>query len=181
MGYSAESPCRRPHRVRVHQVRDWLAHARRPTESFTLTQTLSRTGVLTRLVLATIALLLLLYGTFFGSDADFPFGPFRMYATRNAPDGTVNSLRLEAVNAQNELIGVSAGSVGLRRAELEGSLPRMKNDPALMAEIVERYADNNPGKPPLIELHVVVRVMELKAGKETGTYADHIEAVWKQP
>ncbi|WP_153506460.1 hypothetical protein [Cumulibacter manganitolerans] len=145
------------------------------------TTTLSRAGVVSRLSLASIALLLVLYGTFFGSDSDFPFGPFRMYASRNAPDGTVNSLRLEAVTTQGELIGVSAGAVGLRRAELEGSLPHMKDEPALMAEIVERYDANNPGKPPLVELRVVVRVYELAGGKETGHWRDRIEAVWTKP
>ena len=126
-------------------------------------------------------MLLVLYGTFFGSDSDFPFGPFRMYANRNAPDGTVNSLRLEAVTTEGELIGVSAGAVGLRRAELEGSLPSMKDKPALMAEIVERYHENNPDQPALVELRVVVRVFVLKDGKETGHWSDRIEAVWKKP
>lgn len=143
--------------------------------------TLSRTGVATRLTLASLALVLLLYGTFFGSDSDFPFGPFRMYATRNAPDGTVKSLRLEGVTTQGETIPISAGSLGLRRAELEGSLPRMKDEPELMEEMAQRYAANNPDLPQLSELHVVVRVFQLKDGKETGEYADHVEAVWKQP
>lgn len=143
--------------------------------------TLSRTGTRTRLTLAALALVLLLYGTFFGSDSDFPFGPFRMYASRNAPDGTVNSLRLEAVTAQEELIAVSAGSVGLRRAELEGSLPRMKDEPELMAEIVARYAENNPDEPELVELRVVVRVHQLENGARTGEYADEIQAVWTKP
>lgn len=143
--------------------------------------TLSRTGVTTRLTLATLALILLLYGTFFGSDSDFPFGPFKMYSTRNAPDGTVNSLRLEAVTTEGELIGVSAGAVGLRRAELEGSLPRMKDEPELMAEIVARYAENNPSEPELVELRVVVRVHQLENGMKTGEYADEIRAVWTQP
>lgn len=143
--------------------------------------TLSRTGIISRLALASLALLMLLYGTFFGSDSDFPFGPFRMYASRNAPDGVVSSLRLEAVTAQEELIKVSAGSVGLRRAELEGSLPRMKNEPELMAEIVARYAENNPDRPELVELRVVVRKYQLEDGAKTGEYVDDIQAVWKQP
>lgn len=143
--------------------------------------TLGRAGLVTRLALATLALLLLLYGTFFGSDSDFPFGPFRMYATRNAPDGTVSSLRLEAVTAQSALIAVSAGAVGLRRAELEGSLPRMKDEPELMADIVARYAENNPDKPELVELRVVVRVHQLEGGARTGVYADDIQAVWPRP
>ncbi|WP_106849548.1 hypothetical protein [Blastococcus sp. Marseille-P5729] len=142
---------------------------------------LSRRGVATRLALSSLALLLLLYGTFFGSDSDFPFGPFRMYATRNAPDGTVNSLRLEGVTSQGETVPISAGSLGLRRAELEGSLPRMKDEPELMEEMAQRYAVNNPDLPQLVELQVVVRVYQLRDGKETGEYEDRIEAVWKQP
>lgn len=137
--------------------------------------------MLVRLFLGAVVLLLLCYGTFFGSDADFPVGPFRMYATRNAPDGTVNSLRLEGTDRGGALVDVKAGSVGLRRAELEGSLPRMKDDPALMAEIVQRYAENNPGSPPLVELRVIVRVYQLAQGKETGEYEDHVEAVWTAP
>ena len=81
----------------------------------------------------------------------------------------------------DDLVDVKAGSVGLRRAELEGSLPRMKDDPALMAEIVQRYAENNPGSPPLVELRVIVRVYQLAQGKETGEYEDHVEAVWTAP
>lgn len=143
--------------------------------------TLTRTGLVTRLGLSAIALLLLLGGTFFGSDADFPFGPFKMYSNRNDPNGTVNSLRLEGVNADGELFAISAGDVGLRRAELEGSLPQMKSDPELMEVIAGRYAANNPDAPELVELHVVVRVTTLKDGKETGEFVDKIEAVWKKP
>lgn len=125
--------------------------------------------------------MLLLGGTFFGSDSDFPFGPFRMYSTRNAPDGEVSSLRLEAVDASQQRIAVTAGSVGLRRAELEGSLPRMKSDPALMKTIVIRYEKNNPDQPKIIELDVIVRKTQLKNGLETKSYKDEVVAKWTKP
>lgn len=145
------------------------------------TERIGPRGLLARIAASAIALALLLGGTFFGSDADFPFGPFRMYATRNAPDGTVNSLRLEGVDASGEKFAISAGQVGLRRAELEGSLPRMKSDPALMEVIADRYAANNPQAPRLIELHVVVRIKQLEDSQETGEFTDRIEAVWTRP
>ena len=134
-----------------------------------------------RLAASVVVLVLLLGGTFFGSDSDFPFGPFRMYASRNAPDGVVSSLRLEAVDANKQLIAITAGSVGLRRAELEGSLPRMKSDPVLMKTIVIRYEKNNPDKPKLIELHVVVRKTQLKDGLETKSHKDEVVAKWTKP
>lgn len=142
---------------------------------------IGRGGLVTRLIASVVIFLLLLGGTFFGSDSDFPFAPFRMYATRNAPDGTVNSLRLEGVDATGTTFPISAGQVGLRRAELEGSLPRMKSDPGLMEVIAERYAANNPDAPELVELHVVVRIMQLEGGQETGEFEDRIEAVWTKP
>ncbi|GAB3297043.1 hypothetical protein EK0264_15650 [Epidermidibacterium keratini] len=142
---------------------------------------LTRTGLVTRLGLSAIAFVLLLGGTFFGSDADFPFGPFKMYSNRNDPNGTVRSLRLEGVNVEGELFAISAGDVGLRRAELEGSLPQMKSDPKLMEVIADRYAANNPDAPELTELHVVVRIKTLKDGKETGEFVDKIEAKWTKP
>ncbi|PRZ38571.1 hypothetical protein CLV47_12038 [Antricoccus suffuscus] len=125
--------------------------------------------------------MLLLGGTFFGSDSDFPFGPFRMYATRNAPDGVVSSLRLEAVDTNHQRIAVTAGSVGLRRAELEGSLPRMESDPALMKTIVVRYEKNNPDQPKIIELDVIVRKTRLKDGLETKSFKDEVVAKWTKP
>lgn len=142
---------------------------------------LTRAGIAVRLAVSIVALALLLGGTFFGSDSDFPFGPFRMYSTRNAPDGTVNSLRLEAVDANHQRIEVSAGAVGLRRAELEGSLPRMKSEPKLMKLIVVRYEKNNPDKPKLIELDVIVRTTQLKNGLETDSYTDKVVAKWTRP
>ncbi len=142
---------------------------------------LTRAGLAARVAASLVALVLLLGGTFFGSDSDFPFGPFRMYATRNAPDGVVSSLRLEAVDAGHQRIAVTAGSVGLRRAELEGSLPRMQADPALMKTIVVRYEKNNPDKPKIIELDVVVRKTQLKDGLETKSYKDEVVAKWTKP
>ena len=75
-----------------------------------------RNGVSLRLNVA----VLLLAGTFVGQDDDFPFGPFRMYSTRDDPDGTVVSTRVEAVDTGGTLRVVDESSTGLKRAEVEG-------------------------------------------------------------
>lgn len=143
--------------------------------------TISRTGLLARLIVSMVALALLLYGTFFGSDDDFPFGPFRMFAIRNSPDGTVHVLRLEGTIASGETIVIDPESVGLRRAELEGRLPRMSSEPELMTEIVLRYEENNPDAPELVLLQVIKRIHQLADGLDTGQYVDRVTAVWVRP
>ncbi|MEO6955684.1 MAG: hypothetical protein ABI137_02985 [Antricoccus sp.] len=153
-------------------IDDRVADAGRP---------LGATSVGIRVVATLVVLAATLFGTFFGSDTDFPAGPFRMYATRNDPNGIVNSLRLEGVNTGGIRVPVSAGSVGLRRADLEGSLPKMKTDPALLADIAARYAKNNPTKSSLVQIDVVIRDTTLHNGLETKKYVDKIVATWKMP
>lgn len=142
---------------------------------------LSAKAVSIRIVATLLVLAATLFGTFFGSDTDFPTGPFRMYAGRNDPNGVVNSLRLEGINTSGIRVQVSAGSVGLRRADLEGSLPKMKSDPALLADIAVRYAKNNPAKPSLLQIDVVIRDTTLHNGLETKKYIDQVVATWKKP
>jgi hypothetical protein len=122
---------------------------------------------------ATAALLtLLLAGTVWGSDDDFPFGPFLMYAGRAAPDDPVNSTRVVGVTPAGDEVPLSGGEVGLRRAEFEGQLPRLEQDPALLGVLAEKYADEHPSAADLVSVQVVLRRFELRDGVQTGAYED---------
>lgn len=138
-------------------------------------------GLLARAVAVVVLLALTLGGTFFGQDADFPFGPFRMYATRNDPDGVVSSLRVEGVDTNGDRFVISAGSVGLRRAEFEGSLNELRTEPALMKSVADKYHANNPSKPALVRMDIVVRRTTLKDGQETDFFTDTTVATWVRP
>jgi hypothetical protein len=88
-----------------------------------------------RLAIGAVALVVVLAGTVHGQDDDFPVGPFRMYATAARPTGTVRVAELIGVRSDGERVVLQAHDVGLRRAELEGQLPRFRKDPELLAAL----------------------------------------------
>jgi hypothetical protein len=98
---------------------------------------------------------LLLSGSVWGSDDDFPFGPFRMYAGVNDPNGVVVSSYMQAVLPGGKVIRVDERGTGLRRAELEAEVGDFVRDPASLASIAKAHAELRPGEPPYIAVQVV--------------------------
>jgi hypothetical protein len=124
---------------------------------------------------------LLLVGTLAGADDDFPFGPFRMYATRSRLDGRASWYRIEAVDAAGDVFFVPGAAYGLRRAELEGQIPRFVGDPALLGELAVAYAARRPDAAPLTEVRLVKRSQQLAGGSPTGDPVDELVATWEGP
>ena len=135
---------------------------------------LSRAGRLSRLTATAVVLAALLAGTLWGTDAHFPFGPFKMYSTRADPDAPVVSTRVVGVTGAGEEVRLSGGQVGLRRAEFEGQLPRLQAEPELLGLLAGSYAEQHPGGPELVEVQVVQRRFELRDGARTGVYEDTV-------
>src|SRR5688500_9856926 len=83
----------------------------------------------------------LLWGTFWGDDDNFPFGPFRMYSTTSQLDGVVRAATLEATfsNGDTEIVPISPKHFGLRRAEIEGQLDRFIAHPELLAHLAQAH------------------------------------------
>jgi hypothetical protein len=135
---------------------------------------LSAAGRRGRLAAAALVLALLLAGSVWGDDSEFPFGPFRMYSTRAAPDAPVVSTRVVGLTAEGEEVRLSGGEVGLRRAEFEGQLPRLVDDPSLLGLVADSYETANPGGPDLVSVEVVQRRFELVDGARTGAYTDDV-------
>lgn len=102
-----------------------------------------------RFTIAGVVLALVLAGTLWGQDDDFPVGPFRMYATAARPTGNVRTAELWGVRADGSRVLLQAHDVGLRRAELEGQLPRFRKDPSLLGALA---------RPELVEIRLEERV-----------------------
>lgn len=134
-----------------------------------------------RHVPALIAALLLLAGTLTGTDDDFPFGPFRMFATTDRLDAPVADTRVEAVDTAGRPVIVTERNTGIRRAEIEGQLDRLRTDPALLAVVAHAYARHNPQQPPLGRIDVIIRWHELRDGRPTGGYHDETLVSWAAP
>jgi hypothetical protein len=128
----------------------------------------------TRLAAAVAVLAVILAGTVWGDDDSFPFGPFRMYSTRADPNAPVVSTRVVGLTAAGEEVRLSGGQVGLRRAEFEGQLPRIEENPELLGLLADSFAEKNPDAEELVEVQVVQRHFELSSGQQTGAFDDRV-------
>ena len=124
---------------------------------------------------------LVLLGTFVGEDDDFPFGPFKMYAGREDPDGLVLSTRVEAVDSSGRLRVVDERATGLRRAEVEGQAERFRRSPDLLGLLARAHAALRPDEPPLVEVRVVERTYRLRDSRPTGEQSELVVATWRAP
>jgi hypothetical protein len=137
---------------------------------------LSPEARLRRLLATSVVLALLLVGTVWGDDDSFPFGPFRMYSTRNDPDAPVISTRVLGLTAAGEEVRLSGGQVGLRRAEFEGQVDRIRANPELLGLLADSFAELHPSAPDLVSVEVIQREVELADGHPTGDHTDRVVA-----
>ncbi len=145
------------------------------------TASLSATGRLLRTAAFVSGVALLLAGTAWGQDDHFPFGPFRMYSTRDDPDGTVVSTRVEAVSPDGRVLVVDERSTGLKRAEVEGQVHRFRADPGLLAALARAHERLRPDEPPYAEVRVVERRYQLRDSRPTGEQTERVVASWRRP
>jgi hypothetical protein len=122
----------------------------------------------------------LLAGTVVGTDDDFPFGPFRVYATAEHLDAPVADTRVDAVDTAGHRRTLTQTDTGIRRAEIEGQLDRFATQPALLSTVARAYERRNPGAAPLAAITVVVRWHEVRDGRSTGRYHDETRVVWRR-
>jgi hypothetical protein len=121
---------------------------------------------------------LLLAGTFVGQDDAFPFGPFRMYATRDDPNGLVVSTRVEAVDSTGRVLVVPDTATGMRRAEIEGLGSRFRQRPELLADLSRAHDRLHPHEPTYDTVRVVERRYRLKSSRPTGATTETVVAQW---
>ncbi len=142
---------------------------------------LTGTGRRVRVGLTLLLLALTLAGTVGGQDDDFPFGPFRMYSTRDDPDGTVVSTRVEAVDAAGRVRTVDERSTGLKRAEVEGQVDRFRAQPELLGALSRAHDRLRPQDAPFVQVRVVERVHALRDSRPTGRESERVVAIWRRP
>ncbi len=134
-----------------------------------------------RLVVTVLCFGLLLAGTLVGQDDDFPFGPFRMYATTDHINDPVRDTRVDAVDNSGHRFELTEVNSGFRRAEVEGQIERLTARPELLGAIADGYARKNPSAGTILHVAVVVRWHELHDGRPTGRYRDSTVVTWDAP
>ena len=143
----------------------------------------SPSGRLVRLGVALVVLGLLVVGTFVGLDDQFPFGPFRMYATSNAATGEIAVVALEARTADGDwtLVRPSPGSVGMNVAEFEGQLPRFEADHSLLGAVADSRTALHPDEEPWVGLRIVREATVVVDKVHTGEVRRTVLAEWTAP
>jgi hypothetical protein len=143
--------------------------------------TLTRRGRAVRVALAALGTALVLAGTLWGGDDDFPFGPFRMYSTAPDPDADAPDTRVEGVDTTGRTVELTETNSGLRRAEIEGQQHAYVENPSRLRQVAIAYADRTPGAAPLKEVRIVIRWVGIEHARPTGTSHDQVIAEWTAP
>jgi hypothetical protein len=120
-------------------------------------------------------------GTLWGTDDDFPFGPFRMYSTAPDPNGAAKDTRVEGVDVNGRTVGLTEANSGIRRAEIEGQQGAYVSDPSRLSQVAAAYAEHTPAAPPLRSVRIVIRWHGVKHSRPTGTWTDQVVAEWTRP
>ena len=139
---------------------------------------LSARGRWVRVGFTLVCGVLLLGGTLFGTDDDFPFGPFRMYSTGPDPNGDAKDTRVEGTDGSGRVVPITEGNSGIRRAEIEGQEGAYVAQPARLSEVAAAYAEHSPGAQPLQSVRIVVRWHGIEHARPTGTWRDEVIAQW---
>jgi hypothetical protein len=143
--------------------------------------TLTRRGKAVRVAVTAIAAAVLLAGTLWGQDDDFPFGPFRMYATAPDPNADAPDTRVEGVDASGRTVQLTEWNTGLRRAEIEGQQQSYVDHPQRLRQVAIAYAARNPRAAHLKTVRIVIRWVGIEDARPTGTSYDQVVAQWTAP
>lgn len=132
-----------------------------------------------RMAAILVLLVVVVAGTFWGSDDHFPFGPFRMYSVANKTDGEIRVPALEVTTESGKRMELDFEVMGLRRAEIEGQVDRFLTDPTLLRHLVTSYERLHDSAERLVELRLIERVNYLRDGRTYRT-DDHVLVSWSR-
>ncbi|MFI5931600.1 hypothetical protein [Actinoplanes sp. NPDC051494] len=139
---------------------------------------LSTRGRTARVAVTALGALLLLLGTFWGQDDDFPFGPFRMYSTAPDPNADAPDTRVEGEDTTGRTVVLTEANSGIRRAEFEGQQQQYVDDPGRLQQVAVAYSEKSPSAPPLTTVRIVIRWEGIEHARPTGESHDEIVAAW---
>jgi hypothetical protein len=121
-------------------------------------------------------------GSLVGDDDWWPFSPWRMFSTSQAPSGSVWSTGIEVQTADAPGRWVPAPltpeNTGLNRAEVEGRIPQVTADPERLGTLAASHARLRPDAPAWTSLRVVRRLIVVVDRKPTGEVRTEVLAQW---
>ncbi len=133
-------------------------------------------AVLWRLVASAAVVTTVCLGTWVGQDAWWPFAPMSQYAFAVRNDGVINSLTMDALTVDGEVVRVplSKERIGIERAEIEGQAPRIIRQPELLQDIAVLHSRLLPREPA----YAVIYLRNTSTSIPTGFASIHTLATW---
>ncbi len=120
-----------------------------------------------RIGLALAGIAALIHGTLRDSDDFFPFGSMAQYATAHDLNGQVRSTYMLADTESGRdrvRVPLNATGTGIGRAEVEGQLGRLVEDPSLMQTIAAAYEAIHPDRDHYTQLYLMRDTYQLRDG-----------------
>jgi hypothetical protein len=125
-------------------------------------------GRTARALVTAAAVGLLLYGTVFGADDMFPFGPFHMYSRYYPATGYVTGTTVKAVNAAGHEVTVTESDTGLAHGAVEGHLKAFEADPSRLASLADAFHRRHPNAPPFVVVRIVQQRWQVRDRRVVG-------------
>ena len=138
---------------------------------------MSETGRRIRLGATAAALVLVIAGSLWGDDDNWPFGPFRMYSTTQHINGSVREPFFRALTETGEVLRLGASDMGLKRAEILGQRRRIEAHPELLRSLALAHANFHPEAPRIEKLSLVMEVHKLRNGRPVST-SEQVLVTW---
>lgn len=133
-----------------------------------------------RLVAGVVVAATLVVGTFWGDDDNFPFGPFRMYSTKQELDGEVRATEILGLTEDGVWMQLPFSDFGVRRADIEGQLGTLAQPPE---EVVESMADAyerfDRGEEVIVAFRLLERTIDVEDGVPAGESVEFL-ATWRK-
>jgi hypothetical protein len=151
-----------------------------PAEAGPGGERLSRFGRGWRVLLLATLTALFVAGSLKGNDTAWPFGPWRMFATSQATTGAVWAFEIQAETAAGQWFNapLSPSNVGLNRAEIEGRIPQITSDPAMLGTLAVSHSRLKPHEPAWVGVRVIRNATVIVNRVPTGAVDTTVIATW---
>ena len=129
-----------------------------------------------RAIVIVTVLVLFCVGSLVGDDPWWPFGPWRMFSTSQAPTGAVVSTEMQVQTALSP--EWRAAGITPNRAEVEGRLRQIAADPTMLSTLAASHARLRPDDPRWTGVRIVQRHMVIVDRVPTGQDTVDVLATW---
>lgn len=124
---------------------------------------------------------LFLAGSFYGNDPAWPFGPWRMFSTSQAPTGNVIAMSIQVETSTNGPwvdAPIYPWTTGLNRAEVEGRIQDILAHPSMLSTLAVSHSRLKPHDARWVGVRVVRVDTVIVDRQPTGQVLRKVLASW---